>query len=381
MKKIVIAINNFSMGGIQKALVELLKQISKTDYEITLFCCEHKGELLEMLPNNVYLLPENPYAKLIEQNLQTCRLQGRKYYFLRFVASAFSKIFSKKLPAKWICSLIGRQKQQYDIAISFSQPINSKVFCNLTNEIILNCFSANQKMTFLHCDFEKYGGNSKTNRQLYHLFDKVATVSDSVGRKFIEIMPELEAKVCTVRNCIDREAICKAANENPVVYSKKTLVSVCRLSPEKGLMRCVSIMKKLREKNIDFQWHIIGDGPEICLLKDEITRLGLVDIIIVHGKKINPYRYMRNANFLLLPSFHEASPIVYDEARVLHLPVLTTKTLSAIEIVGEKFGLVCENNSEAIEKMLERALSDNLEFDFSNDEENKGLEQFITLCK
>ena len=78
--------------------------------------------------------------------------------------------------------------------------------------------------------------------------------------------------------------------------------------------------------------------------------------IILHGQQTNPYRFMKNANFFLLPSFHEAAPVVYFEAAAINLPVLTTNTMSAVELVEKRLcGTVCENSDEAIYNMLKNA--------------------------
>ena len=75
------------------------------------------------------------------------------------------------------------------------------------------------------------------------------------------------------------------------------------------------------------------------------------------GEASNPYRYMANADLLVVPSYHEAAPVVFQEARVLNLPVLTTRTASADEMVGTFWGFVAENEDEAFAATLRRLLS------------------------
>lgn len=44
MKKVLIVTNNMNIGGIQKALLELLKALSRReDLSISLFCCSKSG--------------------------------------------------------------------------------------------------------------------------------------------------------------------------------------------------------------------------------------------------------------------------------------------------------------------------------------------------
>lgn len=362
MKKVLFAINSMSVGGIQKSLVELLNAINDK-YDITLYCVKPDGECLKLLPESVKIIYGNRFAKISEQNLSEAKRSGIVSYVFRFVLSTLTKVFGKRFPAFLLTKLIGKIPGEYDAAISFSQPIHDKQFATLTNEIVLNCCNAKRKITFVHCDFIKYGGNTKYNRSLYNRFDAIAAVSDSVGHRFLEANPLLKDKVFTVYNCVDCDRIITLANNDPIEYNKKTIVTVARLSEEKGIIRCLPVVSKLVNEGLDLEWHIVGGGPLESKLCDEINRLGLSDRVILHGEQINPYRFMKNADCFLLPSFHEAAPMVFFESAVLDLPVLTTDTLSAYELVENMgTGVVCKNDEESIYSMLHSFLCSNSPF-------------------
>ncbi|MBQ3016479.1 MAG: glycosyltransferase [Clostridia bacterium] len=381
--KILIVTNHMRVGGIQKSLLELLKTLSKNnEYDVSLFCCKKTGAFLELVPNNIKILPENPYAIATEQSLSECKQQGIKYYIFRMIMSLWSKCFTKALPSSVFCKLFGKIDEKYDVAISYSQPIEDHQFCNLTNEIVLNCTTAEKKITFVHCDFGSYGGNTKRNRKLYKKFDRIAAVSKSVAKRFAEIVPDVSEKLQTVYNFCDCNEIERLAAKNPLIYTKKTIVTVARLSEEKGILRCIPIFSRLKSCGLDFEWRIVGDGPMRNAIEEEITRHSLNENIILDGEQLNPYRFVKNADYFLLPSYHEAAPIVFDEAFTLGVPVLTTNTLSAVEMIEKRgIGIVCENNDEAIYDMLYRILSSNEKFHVNNKPNNKVcMEQFDSLC-
>ena len=83
--------------------------------------------------------------------------------------------------------------------------------------------------------------------------------------------------------------------------------------------------------------------------------MDIEELVVFHGQQENPYRFMKNAELLLLTSFHEAAPMVLEEARCLGLPVMTVQTTSSNEMVLESCsGWVCDNEQQAInEGMLE----------------------------
>lgn len=58
----------------------------------------------------------------------------------------------------------------------------------------------------------------------------------------------------------------------------------------------------------------------------------------------------------MVPSYHEAAPVVFQEAKMLGLPVFTTRTLSADEMIGENYGWVVNNEDIAIERKLAELL-------------------------
>ena len=44
--------------------------------------------------------------------------------------------------------------------------------------------------------------------------------------------------------------------------------------------------------------------------------------------------------------------MVFDEAKLLGLKVITTNTTSAMEMIGTEYGVVCENSMEGIRDIL-----------------------------
>lgn len=383
MKRILIVIGNMNIGGIQKSLLELLKSLSRRkDVSVSLFCCNKCGDFLPSVPKKTEILPGNSWAEISELSVDKCKRLGNKYYLFRIACSLWTKFFNKKLPAALLCRRI-KNIGEYDVAISYSQPINSKTFCNLTNEIVLNCTKADRKITFVHCDFENYGGNTKINRELYRKFDTVAVVSDSVGMNLAKCIPEIKDKIKTVYNFCDADEIKTLSNQNPVKYPVKTLVTVARLSEEKGIIRCIPIMAKLKERKMDFEWHIVGGGGFENQIRNTIADYEMGKVIFLEGQQTNPYRYMKNADYLFLPSFHEAAPMVFDEAIVLNLPILTTNTLSAKELVSDRnAGAVCDNTDDGIYNMLYFALTAKEKcFKSANLDMRLNMAQFDTLCK
>lgn len=383
MKKILIAVSQLRVGGVSKALIELLKNIEDM-YEVTLLCFDHKGTFYEDIPKKIKVIEDNPFLALTERSAGDLQQYGYKYKIIRLACSALAKCFNKAIPSRYICCRAGRIEGVYDVAIAFGHPQKEKMFCNLAGEIVLNCVEAQKKIIVIHCDYEMYGGHCKYNDQLLLKFDKIATVSKSVGAAVVRCIPEAALKICELRNFHDFESIMKMANDDPIKYTHQyALITVARLSGEKRLIQGIEIIEKLRNKGYDVEWHIVGGGPLEKEIKRKIIEIKAEKYIFLEGEQKNPYRYIKNADYLFVPSLHEAAPMVFDEAACLQVPVITTDTLSAEELVKERaIGLVGRmdqmveilkdafENKEYYKKKMENHISSNIE----------ALHDFEKLC-
>ena len=166
----------------------------------------------------------------------------------------------------------------------------------------------------------------------------------------------------------------KKASEFNVDFNKKdfNIVTAARIGVEKGQLRMLEVMKKLHDENFDFVWHLVGDGPYEELVKKFIAENKMEKYIILHGYQSNPYPYIKAADILFLGSIHESWGLVLLEAMMLQIPVVTTKTCSAYELVGEN-GYVCENSEDGIYSKFKYIL------DNKNDlkQKRKQLENFV----
>ena len=93
------------------------------------------------------------------------------------------------------------------------------------------------------------------------------------------------------------------------------------------------------------------------------------------GEQRDPYQYLNHVDWLLVPSFHEAAPMVFDEAKLMGIKVITTKTTSAEEMIGSECGIVCENSTDGIIRVLTSIgkSAKSIEDHFDNEKQRKQL--------
>lgn len=354
MKKILFVINNMKIGGIQKALINLLNEINKF-YDISLIVFAPEGQLINYIPNNIKIISVNPLLQVLGINQRESYGRGLEILGLQ----TFSAIWSRLFGNSWIINKlveVGRIEETFDYAISYAQIFPAKYFVGGTNEYVLNCVKAKEKIAFIHSDFENYGGNNKYTRSKYREFDKIAFCSNSIKNGFLKIMPDLEKKIYVVKNFNNYNEIRTMATQDTVNYPKNiyNLISISRLSEEKGLDKAINAVAYCIKKGLKINYHIIGDGPDKEILQNLTENLNIGKNVFFYGETVNPYRYIPNADLLLFPSVHEAAGLIIEEAASLGVPVLATKTISSDEMVLENnFGWVSENSQEKFSKLLE----------------------------
>ena len=357
MKRILFVCNNLNHGGIPKALVNLLKEIDGR-YSMDLLLFYPAGDYLDEIPPSVRLLPSGGLLPLLGIPQSVLKKQSAGKALLRAVFVLWSRMLSNKWPRKWVFATVP-PLSGYDAAVSYAQDNSDKAFAIGCNSFVLQKVAAERKIAFVHCDFEHYGGNTPGNREAYRHFDRIACVSEGCRAAFLRVLPELEDRTLVVRNCTDYAAVTAMGETGECVFPEKGfhMVSIARLNPEKGFFRALKAVEPVMKTHPELYWHIIGDGPERESFRQAVQAAGLADRVLLRGAKRNPYPYMKQGDLLFLPSLHEAAPLVFDEAKALKLPVFTTETLSAEQLVGEAgTGVVCANTEAAVRQGLQEIL-------------------------
>lgn len=347
MKKILIVNNNMDSGGIQKSLINLLKAAAD-EYEITLMLFSKTGALLPQVPPAVRVTTPGRRYRMLGLDRTALRAYPA-LYLVKGVLTIAAKLLGRHTAMRLLGSF-QRPITGYDAAVSFSHLTGSKQFLNGCGDFVLDQVDARRKLCWLHCDYGGSGYQSEENNRLYCAFDRIVCVSESVRERFVSLNPAAAGKTTVLRNFPDRDILSRS-RENPVLYDSERihLLSVARLSPEKGLNRAAEALAACGRT--DLCWHIVGDGPERERLQAQCAMMGIADRVEFCGEQENPYRYMAGADYLLAPSVHEAAPIVFDEAHALGLPIIATETLSARELLRDS-DRICSNSADGLTRTL-----------------------------
>ena len=346
------------IGGVQKSLLNLLNEI-ENKYDITLLLFNKSGDLIDKIPSSVKVIESKGPFRFFGISQGECK--GKLIdYLTRGILVLYTRILGRNRTINLMLKKETKILDSYDCAISYLHNGRQKAFYGGTQEYVLHCVTADKKIAFLHGDYLKCGANCKENNAVIELFDMIAACSDGCKRAVESALPHLRYKFETVCNCHNFDEIYRMASDNPIKYddSYVNVVIVSRLSHEKGIDRAIRALSKAIERGHNVKLHIVGNGAmreKLCkLVKDK----ELQDSVVFYGEQSNPYRYMKNADLLLMTSYHEAAPLVIDEARSLGVPTLTTETTSSKEMVEERAcGWVCKNSQKELDEAFESVIA------------------------
>jgi glycosyltransferase involved in cell wall biosynthesis len=179
--------------------------------------------------------------------------------------------------------------------------------------------------------------NSRGLRQLAHAFD-----------------PSFEIPI--IPNGIDLDSYKTAGRD----WMFPRLLSAGRIVHQKGLDLAMLALEGLRE--LDWEWQIAGDGPQLHSLQSLAKELGIGDRVRFLGwqSREELMKCYQQSNIFLFPSRHEGMPNALLEAMASGLPVVASCIAGSEELVidGETGYLVPSEDIEALQTSLKKLLID-----------------------
>ncbi|MDP7979582.1 glycosyltransferase [Bacillus sp. WLY-B-L8] len=391
-KDILFVINNLNCGGAEKSLISLLNTIDYSRYNVDLFLFKHEGLFFNKIPTQVNILEEPSEYRLFDMSIKAatmqCLRQGKINIALSRVCAGY--IFkSEKNSARceqrvwrYLSQSLQTLHKTYDVAIGYLEK-NPVYFC-------VDKVKANKKIGFIHTDYDKFGMDSNLDMQYFRSLDHIVTVSEECANVLKQRFPIYKDKIGVIHNIVSPSMIYKMSQEKAAIKHKGIkLVSVGRLSNEKGFDFAVKACKNLVQNGYEIKWYIIGEGEERNKLARMIEENHLQEHFFLLGMKENPYPYIKEADIYVQSSRFEGKSIAIDEAKILHKPIVVTNFSTAKDqIKHEENGIIVEMNGNAIAEGIQKLIHDEklrnkLIQNLSNEElgTESEIEKLYTLLK
>ena len=353
--RILFVMGRLGVNGATKSLLALLAALPKDCFDISLFVCLHdtKG-CLSALPVSVKLLPpvlEYEIHRLPLRHAVSEAFKHRRWDMILFrLRIALARMMNRGVYPCW--DTLPAIKGDWDFAISYAD--------GWLSSMVINKVTAGKKLLWLHINpvldplpEESLGAMKKADGIIGVSKDCVENLERLVGE---DKLP----KRFVVHNIVDEKKLKRLAACEKVSLPGDgyKILTVGRLTKEKGHIMIPSILKKLMDKGICADWSIVGAG--LTAVKDGVIakaqELGIADHIHFLGAKENPYSYYVAADCYAQTSFAEGWCMTISEALALGVPVVCNDLPVFHEQVIDGVNGFCAKDEDSFADALARVL-------------------------
>ena len=325
MMKILFLIHDLGQGGAEKVLVNLVNNMDRSKFDISVTVLFGGGVNEQFLAPNIHFRAVFP--KEVPGN---------------------SKLMKLLTPAQLHKLCV---KEHYDIEVSYLEGPSARV--------ISGCQNPNTKLvSWIHVEqhtMDKLAGSFRSEqeaRACYNRFDQTVCVSQYVHDDFCQLL-DFQKPCRVLYNTVESDKILAGAGEAAPELAndgKIRLVAVGTLKQSKGYMRLLNIIKRLRDEQYPVHLYILGIGPLQQEMEEFIHQNKLQDTVTLLGYQTNPYKYVSKCDLFVCASFAEGFSTAATEALIVGTPVCTVEVSGMKEMLGSnnQWGVVTENSEESL---------------------------------
>lgn len=384
-EKILLYPGGMKHNGITTSVINLLANINYDKYDVTVFTnntnnVEQLNNLQSLNDNVRIVLRRGPMIATFKELYQNEFVRQRGIY-----KSFEKRLYPKALFEREFRKIFG--DSQFDYAIDYSG------YALFWSNLVL-ASGAKKKYILLHSDIKSdmertvkgkrpHYQNLKGVISLYPYFDKLVSVSEATKKLNQSNFGGLKLKNRHIasRNTINIEKINQLVDDDSDLFEKNgtpvlptltehgmeaiefsqddfKIVSVGRLSPEKGFDLLIKAVAELAPKYPQLKLYILGDGPLKGTLKSLVEQLGIQNHVYFLGQRRNPFFIVKRADVFALTSHYEGQSMVILEALTVGTHVLASDIIANRYVLeDEKYGMLVEKNEVDIAKGLEQFIN------------------------
>lgn len=341
-KKLFFLLNSMNVGGVEKSFLSLLTLLDPQFYEVHLGLLQVKGGFEKYIPSWVHIHHINCYDKyhsivhdppltyIKEMTYSKClgraivhillymhyKLTGTRYLLYRY--------FMRDEPV---------MTEVFDLAISYAGPSQH------IDYYICEKVKARVKCGWIHFDISKFGIDYGMTKRLYKKYTRIFCVSQTAKAIFDKTFPMFKERTEVFYNVISPTFIKQQADIGDTFsdcFKGKRILTVGRISNEKGQLEAIDALAILLKQNINVKWYFIGDGKSRVICEKRAKELGISEYVEFLGTRVNPYPFMKDCDIYVQPSRHEGFCITLAEARIFGMPIVATDFVGAREQLASR---------------------------------------------
>jgi len=144
-------------------------------------------------------------------------------------------------------------------------------------------------------------------------------------------------RVRVIYTGVDPEGEFSPRNAEPVDGLDRDRLQIlypARLVEQKDPLLMVDVAAALRDRDVRFQVHALGEGHLEAAVRDRLQELALEDRVLLHPPTAEPQRWYAACDAVLLTSVYEGVPYVIFEAMAMGVPVVAPALPGNVELLG-----------------------------------------------
>lgn len=336
MMKILFLIHDLSVGGAEKVLVNLVNNMDKTKFDITVMT------LFDVGINKQFISPDVHYKTCFKH-----MVRGNSHLM---------KLLSPRQLHKWLI------KEKYDVEVSYLEGPSARVIsgCPYPDTKLVSWIHVEQHSKSLAAQsFRSFTESVKC----YQRFDRIVCVSEYVKNDFKSIYPDI-ANITVLYNTNETEKILELSGEEvedvKLTNGEIKIGGVGKIVKIKGFDRFARIHCRLRKEGYPIHTYILGIGSDQEMIQEYICAQGEQQSFTFLGYQTNPYKYVSKCDMFVCASTAEGFSTAATEALIVGTPVCTVDVSGMKEMLGDnnEYGVVTENNEEALYRGIKMLLDD-----------------------
>ena len=323
MSKIAILGLHLNFGGVEQSIINQANMLCN-DYEVELII--------------TYKLNEKPAFKVNPKVKITylTEYKPNKEEFTSYLHNhKFIKAFKEGLKSLKILHAKQKSMQKYLKNTDADIIISSRIeITKILNKLNLNKVTIAEEHTY------------HNNKKYIHKLQKACSninyllpVSKELTNLYKPFLPN--TKCLYMPNALDYYP----KKGSPL--NNKNIISIGRLSPEKGYLDLIEVFKLIHEMDNEIHLDIVGDGEDYELIKAKIKEYNLTNYVTLHGFQNKEYihKLLSKSSLYLMCSYEESFGLVLVEAESFGIPSLAfSSAKGATEIItNNKNGYLIEN--------------------------------------
>lgn len=340
--KVLFRHRSMEMGGVEKVLINIANNLNPDKFDVTILLNLNQGELRNEFSDHIRKVYLGEGKEKMSSNifLRSFQLFKRKRALEKYGKNP--EIIDTEV-----------LKNKYDVEVAMDWRDFSSVLKSSNKN--------SAKLAWFHSEIDvpKFQPILPMVLESFPKFDQIIYCSQNIKDMMHHYHPALRyPSEDVIINAIPINEIRAKANETVQLTSDVPLfVSVGRLHTRKGFHKLMNAHANLLKKGLQHNILIIGDGEEMSNLRRQAVDLNVKDSFILAGNKMNPYPYIKKADFFIMPSESEAWPLVIAEALILKKPIIATKVgdvsyMIKNHITGHLIDYKMEEMEAAMEKFL-----------------------------